>query len=154
MATWPVQWRTVRKGGDPITDQEGTTRTPGWHPEENATQLPAKVLSNQRGLHQRTPKGRDPKTLERAVKLSEGIVAYSLCKPTSYFFCCVFSFTCDLVSLTTAARIPLLLPTTSSSSSLDGLQPLLKTVWSHRCRSRGGCRSRCETTVPGSRQCR
>ena len=34
MATCPVQWRTVHKGGDPITDQEGTTRTPGWHPEE------------------------------------------------------------------------------------------------------------------------
>ena len=35
VATCPVQWRAVRKGGDPITDQEGTTRTPGWHPEEN-----------------------------------------------------------------------------------------------------------------------
>ena len=34
MATCPVQWRTVRKGGDPKTDQEGTTRTPGLHPEE------------------------------------------------------------------------------------------------------------------------
>ena len=34
MATCPVQWRTVSKGGDPKTDQEGTTRTPGWHPEE------------------------------------------------------------------------------------------------------------------------
>ena len=31
-----VQWRTERKGGDPKTDQEGTTRTPGWHPEEKA----------------------------------------------------------------------------------------------------------------------
>ena len=46
------QWRTEFKGGDPITDQEGTTRTPGWHPEEKATQLPEEVLSNQRGLHQ------------------------------------------------------------------------------------------------------
>ena len=35
MATCPVQWWTVLKGGDPMTDQEGTTRTPGWHPEEN-----------------------------------------------------------------------------------------------------------------------
>ena len=34
MATCPVQWRTVRKIGDPKTDHEGTTRTPGWHPEE------------------------------------------------------------------------------------------------------------------------
>ena len=44
---WPpatLPWRTVRKGGDPKTDQEGTTRTPGWQPEEN---------------HQCTPKGRD-----------------------------------------------------------------------------------------------
>ena len=24
----------MRKGGDPKTDHEGTTRTPGWHPEE------------------------------------------------------------------------------------------------------------------------
>ena len=35
---WPpatLQCRTVHKGGDPKTDQEGTTRTPGWHPEEN-----------------------------------------------------------------------------------------------------------------------
>ena len=43
MGQWPPAtfkpWRTVRKGGDPKTDQEGTTRTPGWHPEENATQL-------------------------------------------------------------------------------------------------------------------
>ena len=30
----PVQWRTVSKGGDPKTDHVGTTRTPGWHPEE------------------------------------------------------------------------------------------------------------------------
>ena len=30
------------KGGDPKTDQEGTTRTPGWHPEEKA---PCRVLS-------------------------------------------------------------------------------------------------------------
>ena len=29
-----LQWRTVDKGGDPKTNQEGTTRTPGWHPEE------------------------------------------------------------------------------------------------------------------------
>ena len=34
MATCPVQWRTVHEGGDPKTDEEGTTRTPGWHPEE------------------------------------------------------------------------------------------------------------------------
>ena len=63
---WPpatVQWRTERKGGDPKTDQEGTTRTPGWHPEENATQLPEEVPSYQRGLHQHTAKGRDPRTL-------------------------------------------------------------------------------------------
>ena len=73
---WPpatLQWRTVRKGGDPKTDQEGTTRTPGWHPEEKATQLPEEVLSNQRGLRQRTPKGRDPKTLN------------SVCKTSSFF---------------------------------------------------------------------
>ena len=57
MATCPVHWRTVSKGGDPRTDQEGTTRTPGWHPEEE-------VLSNQRGLRKRTPKGRCPKTLD------------------------------------------------------------------------------------------
>ena len=54
MATCPVQWRTVLKGGDPNTDQEGTTRTPGWHPEEAASKLPEEVLSNQRGLHQCT----------------------------------------------------------------------------------------------------
>ena len=100
----------MRKGGDPKTDQEETTRTPGWHPEEKATRLPEEVLSNQRGLRQRTPKGRDPKTLERAVKLSEGIVAHSVCKSTSCFLCCNFSFTCDPVSLATASRIPLLLP--------------------------------------------
>ena len=79
----------MSKGGDPKTDQEGTNRTPGWHPEEKATLVTAtqltKVLSNQRGLLQRTPTGRDPKTLERAVKLREGVVAYSLRKPTSYF---------------------------------------------------------------------
>ena len=61
---WPpatLQWRTVHKGGDPKTDQEGTTRTPGWHPEENEAQLPPNgVLSNQRG---------GPKTLERAVNI-------------------------------------------------------------------------------------
>ena len=52
------------KGGDPKTDQEGTTRTPGWHPEEKAPQLPKtkKVLSYQRGLQQHTAKGRDPRT--------------------------------------------------------------------------------------------
>ena len=61
------------------------SKLPGWHPEEKATQLPEEVLSNQRGLRQRIAKGRDPKTLERAVTLREGIVAYSLCKPTSYF---------------------------------------------------------------------
>ena len=55
VATCSVQWWTVRKGGDPKTDQEGTTRTPGWHSEENATQLPEEVLSKQRGLRQRTP---------------------------------------------------------------------------------------------------
>ena len=56
------QWRTERKGGDPITDQEGTTRTPGWHPEETEAQLPQKeVLSNQRGL-QRTIRGGGAKT--------------------------------------------------------------------------------------------
>ena len=110
---WPLaalQWRTVRKGGDPITDQEGTTRTPGWHPEENATQLPEEVVPNQRGLQQRIAKGRGPKTLERAVKLSEGIVACRVCKSSSYFLWCDFSFTCDPVSLATAARIPLPLP--------------------------------------------
>ena len=35
VATCPVQWRTVQEGGDPKTDQKSTTRTPGWHPEEN-----------------------------------------------------------------------------------------------------------------------
>ena len=64
MATCSAQWRTVRKGGDPRTDQEGTTRTPGWHPEEKATLVtatqPTKVLSNQRGLRQ-YEKGRGPK---------------------------------------------------------------------------------------------
>ena len=86
MATCPVQWRTVRQGGDPITDQEGTTRTPGWHPEENATQLPVKVLSHQRGLHQRNLKGRDPKTLERAVKLSKemSLAEYTSRVPVSF----------------------------------------------------------------------
>ena len=34
MATCPVLWRTVCKGGHPKTDHVGTTRTPGWHPEE------------------------------------------------------------------------------------------------------------------------
>ena len=42
MATCPVQWRTERKGGDPITDQEETTRTPGWHPEENEAETATK----------------------------------------------------------------------------------------------------------------
>ena len=45
----------------------GTTRTPGWHPEEKATLVTAtqltEVLSNQRGLRPRTPKGRAPRTL-------------------------------------------------------------------------------------------
>ena len=69
LGQWPpatLQWRTANKGGDPETDQEWTTRTLAWHPEEKATQLPEEVLSNQRGLRQRTRKGRDPKTLERA----------------------------------------------------------------------------------------
>ena len=36
VATCPVQWWTVLKGGDPRTDQvkKGTTRTPGWQPKE------------------------------------------------------------------------------------------------------------------------
>ena len=66
VATCPVQWRTVHEGGDPKTDQEGTTRTPGWH-EEKATLVTAtkvtEVLPNQRGLRPRTPKGRAPRTL-------------------------------------------------------------------------------------------
>ena len=45
MATCPMQWRTVSKGGDPKTDHVGTTRT-------------------QRGLRKCTPKGRGPKTLD------------------------------------------------------------------------------------------
>ena len=65
--------------------QGADSQLPGWHPKENASQLPEEDISNQRGLRQRTPKKRDPKTLERAVKLREGIVAYRLCKPTSHF---------------------------------------------------------------------
>ena len=42
--------------------------------------------------------------------LDRSRVACRVCKPTSYFLCCDFSFTCDPVSLTTAVRIPLLLP--------------------------------------------
>ena len=50
------------RGGDPKTDQEETTRTLGWHPEEKSTLVTATrgVLSNQRGLHQ-CEKGRGPK---------------------------------------------------------------------------------------------
>ena len=47
-------------------------------PPKKATQLPEEVISNQRDLHQRAAKGRDPKTLERAVNPSEGIAACSL----------------------------------------------------------------------------
>ena len=69
------------KGGGPKTDQEVKTRTLGWHPEENATQLPEEVFSYQRGLHQCTAKGRDPRTpaswrhwLRRVVAAAAGMV--------------------------------------------------------------------------------
>ena len=42
--------------------------------------------------------------------LDRSRVVCRVCKSTSYFLCCDFSFTCDPVSLATAARIPLLLP--------------------------------------------
>ena len=49
---------TVRelKGGDPRTDQsrKGTTRTPGWHPEEAASEL-QKHVARSRGVG--TPSG-------------------------------------------------------------------------------------------------
>ena len=38
MATCPVQWRTVRKGGVPKTDQAtkgADSKLPGWQPKEN-----------------------------------------------------------------------------------------------------------------------
>ena len=47
------RWKRVtsarKKGGDPRTGQtrKGTTRTPGWHPEETASQLP--ILSKRQG---------------------------------------------------------------------------------------------------------
>ena len=40
---WPpatLHWRTRSRAATPKTDQEGTTRTPGWHPEEKEAQLP------------------------------------------------------------------------------------------------------------------
>ena len=42
VATCPVQWWNEQKGGDPSTGHptKGTTRTPGWHPEEKEAQLP------------------------------------------------------------------------------------------------------------------
>ena len=42
MASCPVQWWNEQTVGDPGTDQvtKGTTGTPGWHPEETASQLP------------------------------------------------------------------------------------------------------------------
>ena len=65
MATCPVQWWTVPKGGDPRTDHaiKGTTRTPGWHPEEKEAQLPlvskrysqTSVGSAQKGGGPKTP---------------------------------------------------------------------------------------------------
>ena len=57
MATWPVQWRTVSKGGDPKTDHVGTTRTPGWHPEETEALTATREV---RGVRQ-YEKGRGPK---------------------------------------------------------------------------------------------
>ena len=66
---------TVRelKGGDPRTDhsRKGTTRTPGWHPEEAASQLLKHVAQKPCGGHGQwlpapcnggTRKGGDPKT--------------------------------------------------------------------------------------------
>ena len=64
VATCPVQWWNVHKGGDPGTDQAkkgADSLLPGWHPEEKATKLPKEgKLSKQRGCHQCT-KGRGPK---------------------------------------------------------------------------------------------
>ena len=42
MATCPVQSWNEQKGGDPRAGHptKGTTRTPGWHPEEKEAQLP------------------------------------------------------------------------------------------------------------------
>ena len=73
MATCSVQWRTVRKGGDPKTDQQGTTRTPGWHPKETealtatkgGTRIPAWTASVRKRAGPQRPhcaKGRDPRT--------------------------------------------------------------------------------------------
>ena len=65
MATCPVQWRTVRKGGDPKTDQvtRGLTHNlQAGNPKRTRPKLPTNVLlSNQRGL-QHTKRGGGPKT--------------------------------------------------------------------------------------------
>ena len=65
MATCPVQWLTVRKGGDPKTDQAtkgADSKTPGLATQrERGLNCHQTVLSNQRGL-QRTKRGGGPKT--------------------------------------------------------------------------------------------
>ena len=58
-----MQWRTVNKGGDPITlgPRAGI-------PKRLRPSLPEEVLSNQRGLRPRTPKGRLPEDLRQRVR--------------------------------------------------------------------------------------
>ena len=57
-----------KKGGDPRTVQEGTTRTPGWHPEETATQLPQQYAQKPWGGH--TSCGRPAGNLPSGLRVS------------------------------------------------------------------------------------
>ena len=59
----------MSKGGDPKTDHVGTTRTPGWHPEETealtarrGTLKPAWTAAYEKGRGPKTPlcKGKGP----------------------------------------------------------------------------------------------
>ena len=63
MATCPVQWRTVRKGGRELT-------------HNSRAGIPKRTLPNcqKKYSHKHTLEGRDPKTLERVVQLTERIV--------------------------------------------------------------------------------
>ena len=147
MATCSVQWRTVRKGGDPKTDQEGTTRTPGWHPEENATQVPETKRYSRISVHQRSAKGRDPRTLAswrhwlmRVVAATAGTIwlgshhaHLSRCRHALRLPCTTHE-RCWEASSAHFEIAPCALrrcdhAATCPSSSLDGVQTLLETVW-------------------------
>ena len=72
---WPpatIQWRTVQRAATRKPTRRGRLGPRAGIPMRTRPKLPPnRVLSNQRGLHQCTLKVRDPKTLERAVKLSK-----------------------------------------------------------------------------------